>query len=175
MRDSSEADLDRFEGIGALNFLAIDDLAVVHEGELLDPRSVIALPVNVDLPVLPAFEHDRRDPFVVRVGVSGKKWVILTDDSDQPLLVLDADGFLRAVLFSQAAFNPYSYCHRPVVVRDGRTPLGEVIRQLRVQPSSADDDVIDNDLILLWNNEKRVITGADLLGRIFRGIVPIEQ
>jgi hypothetical protein len=31
------------------------------------------------------------------------------------------------------------------------------------------DDVIDHDLILLWSDEKRVITGADILGRLMRG------
>jgi hypothetical protein len=31
------------------------------------------------------------------------------------------------------------------------------------------DDVIDHDLILLWADEKRVITGADILGRLLRG------
>ena len=30
--------------------------------------------------------------------------------------------------------------------------------------------IIDNDLILCWNNERRIITGADLLGRLLRGI-----
>ena len=34
-----------------------------------------------------------------------------------------------------------------------------------------EDDVIDNDLILVWGEEKRIITGADLLGRLLRGIV----
>jgi len=32
------------------------------------------------------------------------------------------------------------------------------------------DDVIDDDLILIWFKEKRVITGADILGRLLRGI-----
>jgi len=29
---------------------------------------------------------------------------------------------------------------------------------------------IDHDVILVWSNEKRVITGADILGRLLRGI-----
>lgn len=33
------------------------------------------------------------------------------------------------------------------------------------------DDVIDADIILLWGKQKRVITGADILGRLMRGIV----
>jgi metal transporter CNNM len=30
--------------------------------------------------------------------------------------------------------------------------------------------VIDADVILVWGAEKRVITGADILGRLLRGI-----
>ncbi|MED5289226.1 MAG: Mg2+ and Co2+ transporter CorB, partial [SAR324 cluster bacterium] len=42
--------------------------------------------------------------------------------------------------------------------------------KLRVHPEHAEDDVIDNDLILCWAEERRIITGADLLGRLLRGI-----
>ena len=33
------------------------------------------------------------------------------------------------------------------------------------------DDVVDNDVIIVWAKEKRIITGSDLLGRLLRGIV----
>jgi hypothetical protein len=36
------------------------------------------------------------------------------------------------------------------------------------------DDVVDNDLILVWGEQKRIITGADLLGRLLRGIVAVD-
>ena len=42
---------------------------------------------------------------------------------------------------------------------------------MRVRPETAEDDVIDHDVILVWSDEKRVITGADILGRLLRGIV----
>jgi hypothetical protein len=29
---------------------------------------------------------------------------------------------------------------------------------------------IDNDLILVWGQQKRIITGSDILGRLLRGI-----
>jgi len=35
---------------------------------------------------------------------------------------------------------------------------------MRVAPERPGDDVIDNDLILVWGAQKRIITGADLLG-----------
>jgi len=60
-------------------------------------------------------------------------------------------------------------------VTDPRTTLGEVIGRLRVQPQDAEDDVIDEDLVLLWTTtDKRIITGSDLLGRLLRGIVKRE-
>jgi metal transporter CNNM len=52
-----------------------------------------------------------------------------------------------------------------------RTPLGSVIGRMKVEPGSPEDDVIDDDLILVWGEEKRIITGADLLGRLLRGIL----
>jgi hypothetical protein len=129
---------------------------------------VIPVPVAANLPVLPAFQPSTFDPFLQRVQSSGRKWVILTDERDEPHLVLDADGFLRSALFGRG--NPKAYCHRPILVRDPQTRLGEVIRRLRVRPRHANDDVIRDDLILLWSDQKRVITGADLLGRLLRGI-----
>jgi hypothetical protein len=45
---------------------------------------------------------------------------------------------------------------------------------MKVQPERAGDDVIDNDLILVWGSQKRLITGADLLGCLLRGIAIVE-
>jgi hypothetical protein len=36
-----------------------------------------------------------------------------------------------------------------------RTPLGAVIGRMKVKPEYPDDDVVDNDLILVWGEEKR--------------------
>jgi hypothetical protein len=55
------------------------------------------------------------------------------------------------------------------------TLLGKVLPRLRVQTRSEADDVIDDDLILIWTDEKRVITGADILGRLLRGIALREK
>ena len=64
--------------------------------------------------------------------------------------------------------------HRPIIVRDMQTRLGEVIGHMKVAPETPGDDVIDNDLILVWGAQKRIITGADLLGRLLRGIAAVE-
>jgi hypothetical protein len=172
--EADEADVDRLEGMGALNFLAIDDLLVVEEGEPVDPQSVISLPFTDNMPVIPEFELSASDPFLRQIQSSGRKWVILTDPSGEPHLVLDSDAFLRAVLFEQVGSGPYSYCHRPIMVKDMTLPLGKVIGRLKVHPERTDDDVIDEDIILVWGAKKRIITGADLLGRLLRGITTLE-
>ncbi|MDR4505106.1 MAG: DUF21 domain-containing protein [Candidatus Scalindua sp.] len=169
--EASDVDVDRLEGLGALNFLDIDDLLVSHEGEPVDPKSIIKLPLSRGLPVFPAFERSPSDPFLQQIQSSGKKWVIIIDESDEPHLVLDSDGFLRSVLFNKMSDHPYAYCHRPIIVKDPHIELGNVILKLRVRPERAGDDVIDHDVILVWCDEKRVITGADILGRLLRGII----
>ena len=168
--ESRDSDIGRMEGTGALNFLSIDDLPIGDEGEIVDPVSIIPLETEFDLPVFPVFERTPEDSFLLQIQESGKKWVILTSLGGYPRLVLNADLFLRDALFGKEPFRPYSYCHRPIVVSDAVTPLGEVIQKLRVHPEHSEDDVIDNDLILCWDKEKRIITGADLLGRLLRGI-----
>ena len=164
------ADVGQLEAIGALNFLDLDDILVMDEGELVDPRSVIALPFENQRPLLPKFERSPDDPFLRRLNASGKKWVIIVDTSNRPSFVLDAHHFLRDTLFNTMSADPEIYWHRPIIVTDMRTPLGSVIGRMRVKPEHPEDDVIDNDLILVWGHEKRIITGADLLGRLLRGI-----
>ncbi len=169
--EADESDVDRLEGIGALNFLAIDDLMVAEEGELVDPTSVIALPFENSLPVFPNFDRTTTDPFLQSIEVSGKKWVVITDTEGQPRLALDSDGFLRDVLFEDTEILPRHYCHRPIVIRDTRLPLGKVLYRLKSHSQRCSRDVMDCDLILVWSeNEKRVITGSDILDRLLKGI-----
>jgi metal transporter CNNM len=165
------ADVGHLEAIGALNFLDLDDILVADEGELVDLRSIITLPIDNERPVLPRFERSANDLFLRRLNASEKKWVIIVDTSDRPSFVLDAHHFLRDVLFNTTSVDPEIYWHRPIVVTDMRTPLGSVIGRMRVKPEHSEDDVIDNDLILVWGDQKRIITGSDLLGRLLRGIV----
>ena len=168
--EAEESDVDRLEGIGAMNFLALDDLVVTQEGEHVDPASVISLPTKAGKPVFPPFERNALDPFLVCINRSGKKWVIIVDENNQPSVVLNANAFLRDAMFSEGAINPYVYCHHPIIVTDAKTLLGKVLSKLKVYPESMVDDVIDEDMILIWSEQKRVITGSDILGRLLRGI-----
>jgi len=172
--EAAGSEVGKVEAAGALNFLDLDDIMVRDEGEVVDPKSIITLPVANGRPVLPAFQRSPRDPFLRRLDASGKKWVIFAEPSGQPLLVMDAHHFLRDTLFDTASAAPEGYWHRPITVTEPQTRLGDVLPHMKVRPEHAEDDVIDHDLILVWGEEKRIITGADLLGRLLRGIAGRE-
>ena len=172
---NEDGEIDVVEGKGALNFMDLDDLTIGEEGELLDPHSIIVVPFVNKIPVFPVFDTTADDPFLKRIQKSGKKWVIFTDEHHQSYCALDADSFLREVYFTGTALAPEHFCHFPVVLTDPKTSLGQAIVKLKVVPQRTEDDVIDEDIILLWGDTKRVITGADILGRLMRGIVPLHK
>jgi metal transporter CNNM len=51
------ADVGQVEAIGVLNFLDLDDIPVMEEGELIDPLSIVTLPNINRRPALPRFER----------------------------------------------------------------------------------------------------------------------
>jgi metal transporter CNNM len=172
---TSQTELGRTETTGAVNFLALDDIPVGQEGEILNPQSIVTIPVLHGRPLFPEFSRHPDDPFLKRVDASGKKWVVLVDDMERkPQFVLNAHYFLRAALLGGSSFDPLSFCHHPLIVHDSHEPLDKVLRRLSVQPEHAGDDVVDKDIILVWSDPKRIITGSDLLGRLLRGIARLE-
>ena len=62
--EAEEAEVDELEGIGALNFLQIDDITVCKEGELINPDSIIQLPTHLNLPIIPNIEPKADAPFL---------------------------------------------------------------------------------------------------------------
>lgn len=167
-----DSDIDTVEGKGALNFMALDDLTIDEEGELIDPDSIVEVSFANKTPIFPEFKSNPEDPFLSRIQKSGKKWVIFTDEQNSCYCALDADSFLREVFFTNIPLAPNHFCHLPIVLTDPKTSLGHALLRLKVDPQRTEDDVIDEDIILLWGETKRVITGADILGRLMRGIVP---
>ncbi|OMH29041.1 Mg2+ and Co2+ transporter CorB [Motiliproteus sp. MSK22-1] len=172
--ESEDAEVEAVEGIGALNFLAIDDLPVSSEGELISPHSIIELPIQKGRAKFPEIERTPSDPFLQRIHQSGRSWVILVDNNDLPNLIVDADGLLRAALFNlEQPFDPYRYCHPPLLITDDRKPLGEAILQLKLAHSEdvSHDKALGRDVILVWtDSQRKIITGSDLLGRLLKGI-----
>jgi hypothetical protein len=167
-------EISKLEATGAQNFLDLDDVPVCDEGEVVHAESILSLPIANQRCVLPSFRPTPDDPFLRKIDASGMKWVIVTDTLGEPAFVLDAHHFLRDALLNQLETDTTTYWHRPIIVRDSRTRLGEVIGLMKVVPERSGDDVIDHDLILVWSAQRRIITGSDLLGRLLRGIAQVE-
>jgi hypothetical protein len=171
---SDSSDIDHLEGHGALNFLSIDDLYVKQEGSVLDPSSIIFLPTFNGLVIFPSRDDPDFNLLLEKMALSSKKWVIVVDEAEEPALAIDSGSFLRDAIYGKKEFNPYRYCHHPIIVHDSQEKIGNVLHRLTVYPVDSEDDVIDDDLILYWNKEdpdKLIITGSDILGRLLRGIV----
>lgn len=169
--ESATTEIGRVEGIGAMNFLTMDDQPLGTEGQPVDPESLIQLDFEGDRPVFPEIEADPRDPFLEGVQASGKRWVVMVDPEGEPRLVMDSDEFIRDALFGDGELRPLRHCHRPILVRGGDTRLGEVLPRFRVTPTAGEGEIVEQDMILLWGSERRVITGSDILGRLLEGIV----
>lgn len=168
---AEEADVGEIEGTGALNFLALDDIPVMLEGEPIDPASIIALPADGEDLVLPVIEPGAVPPFLHQIHASGHPWVILVGPDGEPRYALDADGLVRAAVLDEGAVDARDFCHRPILVTDPAGRLGDYLGLLEHRPVRRGDDVIDHDIIVVWTEEqRRVITGADILGRLLRGI-----
>lgn len=170
--ESPRSDIGKMEGIGALNFLSIDDISIMEEGSTINPMSIIPLPFKDGIPIFPEIIGVRSDSFIRKVSASGEKWIVITDLDGNPARAINSNDFIRDALCEKLQFNPIRYCHVPVIVTDPTVRLESVIPKLKVYPLHEEDDVIDLDVIMYWGeDEKRIITGKDILGRLLRGIV----
>jgi len=174
--ESEETDINHVEGTGALNFFKLDKISVAEEGELIDPDSIIALPTKMDLPIIPDISSGPDNEFLQLLNKSGHRWVVLTSETGEPLVVVDSDGFLRYAFFEPEKFDPYKHCHRPIIITDESTMLNNAIMKMKMSESidkSFDGD-IERDVLLVWGESKRIITGADIFGLLLKGMQPQE-
>jgi metal transporter CNNM len=169
--ESDQSDIAHMEGQGALNFLDIDDVSLLDEGEAVHPDSIIEIGFEGDVPLFPPVSASPDDSFLRKLHHAERKWAILVDENRYPQLVMNAKDFIADLLMSRdGGIKPMKYCHRPIVVSDGSQKLGAHLPRLAVSSGSAGTEVINHDVILLWNGNPRIISGGDILGRLFRGI-----
>ena len=62
--ESTDSEIEKFEGVGALNFLQMDDLDIYTEGEDIHEKSIFKLPTNLDLPKFPEKDDDEFKDFL---------------------------------------------------------------------------------------------------------------
>jgi metal transporter CNNM len=168
------SEVGRVEAIGAINFLALDDLVVQDQGKPLGRNSIVQLPFDEDRPVFPAIDRAQDDPFVRKLAASRKKWIVLQDEKGKPRLLLNANAFLRDFLVLGSDVALIDYCHRPAVVTGPTETLDKalgILATLRAQDAGHDETVI-----LLWSpGVKRMITGSDVLRCLLSGMGEHEK
>ena len=80
-------------------------------------------------------------------------------------------GYIKSY-YSENPHEKFQYCHRPIVFKSNEAKVADIAYQFKVDSEHAEDDVIDYDVVILWSeHHRKVITGSDILGRLFRGIV----
>lgn len=169
--EGSHNEIDHVEGLGAINFFSIDDIKIIHEGEELHEESIISLKSEDGKIIFPKYKCNQDDDFIQRINKSGEKWVVFTDENNEPKLALDTDAFIRSELFCKDCKGIELYCHSPFVVKDESSNLAMVIKMLKTQIDIHSDLPLDKDIVLFWNEStKKIITGADILGRLLKGI-----
>jgi len=167
----ADSEIGATEGRGALNFLNLDDRLVVEEGVDIAPNTIFSFPARLDLPIIPRPGEPGGDEFVKAIEATHLKWAIITDEADDPKLVLETDRYLREALAGSPHVDVYASCHRPIIVTNPKATLDEVLDKFVVEADHGNDHVVDRDVILYWTDEaRRIVTGADILGRLLQGI-----
>jgi hypothetical protein len=130
-------------------------------------------------PVIAPIERVPDDPFLQQLNRSGHSSVVLTDDQYHPRLVVDADGLLRAARLNiELDFEPYRYCHLPILILDDAEPLGDIMLRLKFSDNEgvAHDGALAKDVVLAWTPDlRKIITGADILGCLLKGLIAMRS
>lgn len=158
--------IDRLEGLGAINFLRLDDQPITEIGSPLRPETVIPMAFENDRPLPPgASDPDAWRAFLRKLRPAARYQAVLTDLDGTPRSILDAQAFLAAQ-FDGPDEDVAADCHRPVMVTDASLSIAAAIEQAHRQRGS------ERELctILLWGDSRRIITPYDLLDQLLIGI-----
>ena len=171
-----DSEIGATEGRGALNFLDLDDRLISEEGTKILPNTVYSFETNIDLPVLPEIGTPEADALIESLKAHPDKWAIITDERDEPRIVLESEAYLYEHFGADEEANPYDFCHRPVVIKDPTATLDTVLDKFVVEAEHREDNIVDRDVIVYWGpGARRIITGADILGRLLQGIAKRER
>lgn len=164
------------EGRGALNFLDLDDRFVSSEGSLIHPETIYSYQSRLDLPALPMPNTDEGKELIKSLQRYPQMMAVVVDENNNPQLVIKTTEYLSKIYSYGDGVDIYSCCYRPVVVSDAKATLDTVLGEFVVEAYDKNDDVVDRDVVLFWTDgEKRIITGADIFGRLLRGIAKRED
>lgn len=169
--EEADSEISANEGQGALNFLDLDDRKIIEEGSELDQITIYQFPSKLDLTIFPPLDSDEGKEFIESVKKHHHQWAIIVNESGEPIIVMDTTKFLCDLNVEGDQTDPYAQCHRPIVVTEEETYLDSVLGEFVVEAEDSHDHVVDRDVVLYWTDDhKRIITGADIFGRLLKGI-----
>ena len=169
--DEEDSEISANEGQGALNFLDLDDRRIMEEGKDVDPDTIYQFPSQLDLTILPQLDTEEGRDFVASLKKHQHRWAIIVNETGEPVIVMDTNKFLCDLFIYGDETDIYRQCHRPIVVTQDDTHLDDVLGEFVVEAEDSNDLVVDRDVILYWKDDsRRIITGADIFGRLLKGI-----
>lgn len=170
--DAGSVDISHIEGIGALNFLAIDDRPVKDVGNEVAPASIVKLAFTGDKPNIPGDDHGPDAEFLAALRRNEEAWTILTDAGDEPRLALDTDQYLRRLAFDERDIDITGFLYQPTILRNDNTTVGEALPCLVARPVENHTHHGTRRLLLVWSSAPRIITSDDLLDELLHGVIP---
>ena len=174
--DEQSSEISANEGRGALNFLDLDDRVIAREGSEIAAGTVYQFPENLDLPILPQAGSEEGRELVESFKGHPDHWAVIVGERGVPQLVVNTTNYLSDLFANGGDSDIYRHCHRPVVVADDQTTLDDVLGEFVVEASDKNDHLVDRDVVLYWTEDaKRIVTGADIFGRLLKGIARRED
>lgn len=170
-----ESEISANEGIGALNFLALDDRKISQEGRVIKPETILSFPSKMDTPMFPDLNSEEGMELLDSLKNKPSMFRIITNEEDFPIAVLDTIEFLARYPIQGDETDVYRFCHRPIITEDATATLDTVLGSFVVEADDHKDNIVDQDVVLYWSKDsKRIMTGADIFGYLLRGIARRE-
>ncbi len=161
------AEIGRVEGIGALNFLAIDDTAISEIGSPVAPETIISLPFQDENP---RFPPPGEIGFIRTLRACNQTWAVITDPMERPHFVFEVDEYLRTVAYDEPPASAEHFLYKPVIVTAPDTRIGDVLPLLTARATVPNDTTKIRRVLLYWGHERRIITSDDVLHELLRDI-----
>ncbi len=163
MDKEKETNISKVESKGIINFLQLDEFAIKNLGSAIEATSIMQTNAINGEVQFPKLNTDEFEPFLQKINNSSRKWIIITDNNDQPLYVLNSLALAKDLAKNKEISCLLDYCHKPLVYKSGEHPFLDVMEPLQNELSK---------VILVWQeSNRRIITNRDALRLILKGII----
>ncbi len=163
MDKEKETNISKVESKGIINFLQLDEFAIKNLGSSIEDTSIMQTNAINGEVQFPKLNTDEFEPFLQKINNSSRKWIIITDNNNQPLYVLNSLALAKDLAKDNQAINLLDYCHKPLVYKSTAHTFLNMLETLHKKVSK---------VVLVWKeDEHRIITSRDVLHLILKGII----